>query len=229
MTATRVRTVTSTDFGPPQGYCTPSTVTRTLPRATTRATVTVTNHGAPPGGWDSTTTITRTRSIIHTSTAPCNKPVRTPVSNCKVPTGQFRISIQNFGDSYLTATSGKAKPNSDHETLGWTSVPAQALYFNAVSNGQTTFVTTGSLTLYSNQQDDNSGNGPIFWDSLDAIQGYGPGEQAVQFCLQNDNTFVVQNPVDGATNVMMCAGVIYLLSAENAATSSCTPVTLVKS
>lgn len=151
------------------------------------------------------------------------------MANCQVPTGQFRIVIQNFGSAYLTSTSGGGTPNSDHESLTLTSAAGQALQFSAVSNGQTSFVITGGQTLYSDQDAANDGNSPIFFDSLDSSPpGYTAGTDAVQFCLQSDNTFLVQNPADGATSVMMCAGVLNLFTAANAATSGCTPVTLVK-
>jgi hypothetical protein len=150
------------------------------------------------------------------------------VGNCQVPLGEFRMVIQNFGSAYLTSTSGGGSPQGGHQSLTLTSAIGQALEFTAVSNGQASFVNVGGKTLYSDQGLDNAGNEPIYFDSLDTNGGYGNGGTAVQFCLQGDNSFVVQNPSNGATNLMMCAGVVYLFTAENAATSGCTPITLVK-
>ena len=230
---TQVITATSTEYGAPPGYCQTGTVTRTSVVTRTNAisrtitqtsTVTSTEAGQPPGYC--TNTVTRT--VTRTTTRACTPTSRPPVSNCRAPVGRFNIVIQNFGAAYLTSTSGGRTPNADHETLSFTSDSSQALVFGAVSNGQTTIVTTGSQTLFSDQSSDSSGNGPIYFDSIDTIQGYGTEVNAVQFCLQDDNSFLVQNAEDGATDVMMCAGVIYLYTAANAATSGCTPVTLVK-
>ena len=172
--------------------------------------------------------MTHTSTLTRTSTKACAASVRPTAATCNIPSGQFSIAIQNFGGAYLTSTAGGASPNSDHETIGFTSNSVGALQFSAVSNGQTTFITSGSQTLYSDQDSAGAGNEPIYFDSIDNIQGYGPGVDAVQFCLQPDNTFLVQNPSDGATDVMLCAGVIYLYTAANGAASGCTPVTLVK-
>ncbi|KAK5163928.1 uncharacterized protein LTR77_010323 [Saxophila tyrrhenica] len=228
ITRTQVRRITTTEEAP-AGYCTPTTITNTATavRTVTR-TRTVTDAGAPPG-YCETSTQTRTQTRTVTSRAACATAAPPTVANCRVPTGQFRIVIQNFGSAYLTSTSGGGSPNSDHESLTLTSAVGQALQFSAVSNGQTSFVITGGQTLYSDQDSDNAGNSPIFFDSLTSPAGYGGGgADAVQFCLRADNSFVVQSPSSGATSVMMCAGVVYLFSAENAATSGCTPITLVK-
>lgn len=160
-----------------------------------------------------------------TTTQACSASARPTVSTCNVPTGQFKIMVQNI-NAYLTSTTGGASPSADHETLGIALLAANGVEFSAVSNGQTSIVTTagsGSLTLYS---DEDSSNGPIYFDSLNSIQGYGASAEAVEFCLQPDNTFTVENPSNGATDVMMCNGVLYLYTAAAGATSGCTPVTL---
>jgi len=76
-------------------------------------------------------------------------------------------------------------------------------------------------TLFSEQGSDFGGNGAINFYSAGYTQASSYGgaqtEEPVQFCLQSDNSFVVQNPaVNGANVVMQCGGTIYLYTAGNA-------------
>ena len=191
-------------------------MTRVTTSITTTATVTTTPPAAPLGY--GSTCVAQTPQFQYT---------------CVRPAGTFRITLQNFG-LYRTSTAGGATPNSDHETLTFTTNSASALTFGTTSTGQTTITTTGGLTLLSDQDSGNGGNEPIYFDSTanTQIPGYGCGgatSEPVQFCLQSDNTFVVQNPSNGATVVMMCAEILYLFTAADGVASGCTAVTLVKS
>lgn len=82
--------------------------------------------------------------------------------------------------------------------------------------------------MYSVQPGAEAGRSAIYFDSL----VYGPPgyqdvpSQAVQFCLQPDNTFLVQNRQSVATDVRICAGIITLFTTANGATSGCAPITL---
>ena len=111
--------------------------------------------------------------------------------------------------------------------MGITSDRTAATSFGTTSNGQTSVNTNSGVALFSDQ-DATTRNGPIYWDSLDQISGYGPGVNAVQLCLQSDSTFLVQNSASGATNVMMCDGIVYLMGDRAAANSGCAPITLMK-
>lgn len=219
-TATTVRTVTSIDYGPPPGGY---PVSNTCSASTT--TLTYESPFSSPPSSLSTNPCLSSRTSISVYTAPCATAARPTASVCTTPTGRFRITIQNFGAAYLTSTASGANPNSDHQTLGLTSDVANAVLFSAISNRQATIVTTGGLTLYSDQDGGSAGNGPVYFDSVQQIAGY-DSSSAVQFCLQPDNTFLVQNPIDGATDVRMCAGVVYLFTGANGARSGCTPVIL---
>ncbi|KAK4549330.1 hypothetical protein LTR36_006327 [Oleoguttula mirabilis] len=87
-------------------------------------------------------------------------------------------------------------------------------------------ITSGGLTLFSDQDSAGAGNEPIYLDSTTTLQGY-TSYDAVQFCLQSDSSFLVRNPTDGATTVQICSdGLLYLYTANNAATSGCTTVGL---
>ncbi|KAK5124917.1 hypothetical protein LTR85_001107 [Meristemomyces frigidus] len=154
---------------------------------------------------------------------------------CATPTGQFNIEIRpplNSPQGYtiycLTSTNGGAVPAGDHETLTITSNSVNFTTFSSVSNGQTTIIAAGGLTPFSDQDSSGAGKEPIYFDSGTTIQSYGAGGyDAVQFCLQSDNSFLVQNPTDGAAVVQICSdNFIYLYTAANAATSGCTTVTL---
>lgn len=212
---------------------TPAARTATITATATATTVSV-SHAT------TTSTVTTTVSASWGSSAwsqycTMSTTTTTSASTCATPTGQFKIDIQPTGApgynlDCLTSTTGGPVPSQDHETMGVTTNTTACTTFAAVSNGQATIITSGGLTLYSDQDSSGAGNEPIYFDSVNDIQasGYGNSDEAVQFCLQSDNTFLVQNPSDGAATVQLCSGVIYLMTAANAASSGCTTVTLIK-
>jgi hypothetical protein len=93
-------------------------------------------------------------------------------------------------------------------------------------------VSADGTTLFSDQDSlVGSGDGPIYWDSYAVFSDgdYFP----VQFCLQPDNSFVVQNRLgtddtaDDANVVQICPGsILYLQAPSKAASSNCNTVTL---
>lgn len=170
-----------------------------------------------PGAYGETLTVTETTTNACATNAP------RPVNNCRVPTGEYRIGILNFASVYLASDARNG--NENHNSLILTTNLGSAISFVSANNGQATFVTGAGLTLWSQQ---TVGNEPVYFDALDnADGGYNSGDDAVQFCLQSDNSFVVQNPTSGATSVMICSGTIYLFTEAAAASSGCTPVTLI--
>jgi len=156
------------------------------------------------------------------------------VSACATPNGQFLIQLDNT-NLYLTGEDGSPTPQGDtDQKLVTTSDEANAIPFSAATdgNGQVNLVSVDDTTLFSDQDAFlGSGNGPIYWDSLDVSTNgdYFP----VQFCLQPDDTFVVQNRLgtddtsDDANVVQICLdSVLYLQSASIAASSNCNTVRL---
>jgi hypothetical protein len=127
---------------------------------------------------------------------------------------------------YLTGEDGGTLPEGDtDQKLVTTSDETNAISFSAATdgNGQVTFVSEDGTTLFSDQDAFlGSGDGPIYWDNAAVASNgdYFP----VQFCLQPDNTFVVQNRLgtddtsDDANVVQICPdSVLYLHSASVAA------------
>jgi hypothetical protein len=157
------------------------------------------------------------------------------VSACvPVPDGQeFRISIVDSRD-YLTGSDGGNLPvSSDGSTLITTPDYSQAIPFRAApgKNGQITLLNADGTTLYSDQDLTGSGDEPIYFDTLQTSED--SSMYPVQFCLQPDNTFVVQNlgtqdPNDDANIVQICPddGAVYLHTAAAAAIRGCTTVRL---
>jgi len=135
--------------------------------------------------------------------------------------------VSNFGGACLSTTYGGAVPSQDHETLVVSTSSTNCTTFSAVSNGQTTIVTSGNgLTLYSDQNSASAGNGPIYFDSPNYLPAYGTSNQAVDFCLQPDGSFQVVNPSDGATYLQMCGGTVYLNTQADAMINNCTSIAL---
>jgi hypothetical protein len=136
---------------------------------------------------------------------------------------------------YLTGENGGPAPNGNRDQrVVTTSDYTNAIYFSAATdgNGQTTLVSADGTTLFSDQDSlVGSGDGPIYWDSYAVFSNgdYFP----VQFCLQPDNSFVVQNRLgtddtaDDANVVQICPGnILYLQTPSKAASSNCNTVTL---
>jgi hypothetical protein len=179
-----------------------------------------TDNGLPPI-YDGPTTTTSTSTS-------------SSVSACETPAGQFLMQLDGT-NLYLTGIDERNDPYGDtDQTLQTTSDELSAIAFSAATdgNGQVTFVTYYGTTLYSDQDSVvGSGDGPIYWDNYDVETNgdYYP----VQFCLQPDNTFVVQNRLgtddtsDDANVVQICPdGILYLQNAANAASQGCNTVTL---
>lgn len=135
---------------------------------------------------------------------------------------------------YLTGEEGPAPEGDVDQRLVTTSDEANAIAFSAATdgNGQVTFVTEDGTTLFSDQDAFlGSGDGPIYWDNL-AVSTNGDFFP-VQFCLQPDDTFVVQNRLgtedtsDDANVVQICPdSVLYFHSAAVAASPRCNTVRL---
>lgn len=140
---------------------------------------------------------------------------------------------------YLSGeTGGIAPAGNQDQRLVSTGNFAEAIEFEAASNGngQITVISASGATLFSDQDKlQGSGNGPVYFDDISA---YNSGDYyPVQFCLQPDDTFVVQNlgdinkPNDDANIVQMCAaGSDNFLQLHNAAvaasSSNCNTVRL---
>jgi hypothetical protein len=176
-----------------------------------------------------TTTTSDTLSSTTTTSSPS-------VSACvPVPDGQeFRVSVIG-GSEYLNAAAGASGTTPDDQTLVTTTDYNQALPFKAAPgrDGQITFVKADGTTLYSDQDLGSNGDGPVYFDDLDTFQN--SNMFPVQFCLQSDDTFVVQNlgndkqnPADDANVVQICStdGAVYLYTADRALTSGCRTVRL---
>jgi hypothetical protein len=82
--------------------------------------------------------------------------------------------------------------------------------------------------MYSVQDPGSFGDGPVWFDDLNTFQAY--HMFPVQFCLQPDNTFVVQSqgnfledPADDSNVVKLCAasGAVYLTTASKAPYNGC--------
>jgi hypothetical protein len=157
------------------------------------------------------------------------------VSACvPVPDGQeFRVSVVG-SSQYLTGADGGSLPvSSDGSTLVTTTDYSQAIPFRAAlgKNGQITLLNVDGTTLYSDQDLTGSGDEPIYFDTLQTSED--SSMYPVQFCLQPDNTFVVQNlgtqdPSDDANIVQICPsdGAVYLHTASAAAIRGCNTVQL---
>jgi hypothetical protein len=184
------------------------------------STTSTTDNGLPPIYAGPTTTTT-------TTTSPA-------VSACATPAGQFLIQLDNT-NLYLTGENGGPAPNGNRDQRVFTTSDyTNAISFSAATdgNGQTTLVSAGGTTLFSDQDSlVGSGDGPIYWDSYTVFSDgdYFP----VQFCLQPDNSFVVQNRLgtddtaDDANVVQICPdGALYLQTPSNASASNCNTVNL---
>jgi hypothetical protein len=156
------------------------------------------------------------------------------ISACATPTGQFLIQLDST-NLYLTGENGGPVPEGDtDQRLVTTSDEANAIAFSAATdgNGQVTFVSEDGTTLFSDQDAFlGSGDGPMYWDNF-AVSSNGD-YFPVQFCLQPDDTFVVQNrlgtddPSDDANVVQICPdSALYLHSASVAASPRCNTVRL---
>ncbi|KAK0899292.1 hypothetical protein LTR91_000957 [Friedmanniomyces endolithicus] len=130
----------------------------------------------------------------------------------------------------MSSEYGGAVPNRDHNTLVLSTLPSNCTTFSAVSNGQTTELTSNGLTLYSDQNSQYAGDSPLYFDSINSIQNsqYGTYAESVQFCLQPDNSFVVQNPSIGANVLQLCNNELWLCTVGNATGSGCTTVKLME-
>ncbi|TKA73603.1 hypothetical protein B0A55_05715 [Friedmanniomyces simplex] len=164
-------------------------------------------------------------SVCHTTSSTVSL-----VSACASPTGSFKIGVQNFGGACMSSEYGGAVPNRDHNTLVLSTLASNCTTFSAVSNGQTTELTSAGLTLYSDQNSQYAGDSPLYFDSINSIQNsqYGTYSEAVQFCLQPDNSFIVQNPSIGANVLQLCNNVLWLYTPGNATSSGCTTVKLIE-
>lgn len=151
-----------------------------------------------------------------------------------VPDGQeFRVSVVGSSE-YLTGADGGNSPvSADGSTLVTTTDFSQAIPFRTAPgrNGQITLINAGGTTLYSDQDITGSGDEPIYFDTLQTSED--SGMYPVQFCLQPDDTFVVQNlgtqdPADDANIVQICPGdgAVYLHTADIAAIRRCTTIRL---
>lgn len=176
-----------------------------------------TDNGLPPIYVGPTTTTTTSSSV----------------SACAIPNGQFLIQLDNT-NLYLTGEDGPVPEGDTDQRLVTTSDEANAIAFSAATdgNGQVTFVTEDGTTLFSDQDAFlGSGDGPIYWDNF-AVSTNGD-YFPVQFCLQPDDTFVVQNRLgtddtsDDANVVQICPdSALYLHSASVAASPRCNTVRL---
>lgn len=185
-------------------------------------------------------------SYVPPSTSPSNPPVTPPknppyTSACvPVPDGQeFRMFLRDNGD-FLTGFNGGAAPNgNDGQQLTFVTTAAEAIIFRSAPgrNGQITVLSADDTTLYSDQDLGGSGDGPIYFDNL--LEYENSNMYPVQFCLQTDRTFVVQNlgadqiisPGDDANVVQRCPdGILHLNTEANAVGAlarGCTTETLV--
>lgn len=174
-----------------------------------------------PPGYSIPTTTTATSSATPT-------PTPSPSVCVPVPDGQeFHVSL--VGESaYLTGAAGDGGAAPVEQTLITTTNYSQAIPFQASPgrDGQITFINADGTTLYSDQDLGGNGDGPVYFDDLDTISN--SNMFPVQFCLQPDNTFVVQNlgndktdPADDANVVQICPadGAVYLYTADRALAS----------
>lgn len=163
------------------------------------------------------------------------------VSACvPVPDGQeFRLSLVGTSDYLTGATGGLTPIGNEGQQLVITQDYSQAIPFLSAPgrDGQITLVSSDGTTLYSDQDITGSGNGPVYFDTLDAIEN--SAFNPVQFCLQSDNTFVVQNlgndkadAADDANILQLCPDqevgqvTLYLHTPAVAANSGCDTVRL---
>jgi len=183
--------------------------------STTTLTQTTTASNNNPAGYGSSTT----------SGAPTGL-----ATNCAAPASNFHVIVAGTNE-YLTSEYGGAMPNqSSNEALTTTNGVANAVSFSPSNNGlgQVTIAGAGGITLYSDQDQFNSGAEPIYFDSLANYQSN--AYEPVQFCLNADNTFTVQNQsgASGLANVVqVCSdGLVYLFDAQTATQNTCSTVTL---
>lgn len=211
-------TVTITQAGP-AGYpatqtAPPSTVTVVQTSTTTLTQTTCASDNSPPGYGVTTTS--------------ANTPPTYP-SNCATPPGNFHIQVQGTNE-YLAASQGGANPSTNNnEDLVTANGSMNGVLFTAGgSPGQIT-ISAGGVALYSDQDQFNGGSQPIYFDNINNYDNN--GFVPVEFCLNSDNTFTVQNPAgaNGMANVVqICSdGVVYLFDAATAASFGCNTVTLV--
>ena len=178
-------------------------------------------------------TVTTTAAYSSTSTS--------SAITCGVPTAAYRLVILPTGapgyqETYLTTANGLGTPSGDHAYMTTTTNVTVSASFNPVANGQAYLIAPGNLAVYSDQSTATAGNDIIYFDSNSGTSSApggappsygGTTREAVQFCLQNDNTFIVRN-TDGATTVCQNTDEhIYLYSATNAAANpGCVAITL---
>lgn len=195
---------------------------------------TITLRLARPQGYSIPTSPTTTS--VSTTASPSAS-----VSACvPVPDGQeFRLSLVGTSDYLTGATGGLTPIGNEGQQLAITQDYSQAIPFLSAPgrDGQITLVSSDGTTLYSDQDITGSGNGPVYFDTLDAIEN--SAFNPVQFCLQSDNTFVVQNlgndkadAADDANILQLCPDqevgqvTLYLHTPAVAASSGCDTVRL---
>ena len=186
-----------------------------------------------------------TITSISTVTAACSgtSTETSTTINCGVPSANYRLVIQPTGapgyqSTYLTTANGEGVPSGDHAYLTTTTNQTLSAQFGPNADGQASLTAPGDLTVYSDQTVANAGNDIIYFDSSSgATPGTAGGppptyggaatREAVQFCLQTDNTFIVRNTDGDSTVCQNTDNYIYLLSAANAAAEpDCEPFTL---
>ncbi|GAB7330667.1 hypothetical protein MBLNU13_g02234t1 [Cladosporium sp. NU13] len=170
------------------------------------------------------------------SNATITQTLSSSISARATPTGQFLIQLDNT-NLCLTGEEGHVPEGDTDQRLVTTSDEANAIAFSAATdgNGQVTLVTVDGTTLFSDQDAFlGSGDGPIYWDNLaNRLSTEDTSDNANVFCLQSDNTFVVQNlgtqdPNDDANIVQICPGdgAVYLHTAAAAAIHGSTTIRL---
>jgi hypothetical protein len=216
----------------PPGYPNPAanttTTSDTQPSITTSTSDTQSSITTSTSDTQSSTTSDTTSSTTTTSSPSVSACV--PVLDGQ----QFRVSVVG-GSEYVIVAAGAGGVTPDDRTLVTRTDYNQALPFKAAPgrDGQITFVRGDGTTLYSDQDLGGNGDGSVYFDDLDAFEN--SNMFPVQFCLQPDNTFVVQNqgndkqdPADDANLVQICPadGAVYLYTADRALTSGCSTVRL---
>lgn len=175
-----------------------------------------------------------------TSVSTTASPSASVIACVPVPDGQeFRLSL--VGTSvYLTgAKGGLTQIGNEGQQLVTTQDYSQAIPFLSAPGreGQITLISGDGTTFYSDQNITGGGNGPVYFDTLDAIEN--SAFNPVQFCLKSDDTFVVQNlsndktdPADDANILQLCPDqevgqiTLYLHTPAVAANSGCNTVRL---
>lgn len=168
------------------------------------------------GAWSSATTTTTTSS---SSTALA----------CVTPSGRFQVQVvgQNqYIGAYSNNGAGVATGTSNNLVVA--NSAAQGLIFSSSADGRGVVITNTGTALYTDQDSGTAGAGVIFLDTPANIATY--GYQPVQFCLQPDNTFRVQNPTNPNWNaVRICPPDntnVYLYDSTSGLSGGCTNMQL---